>query len=575
MASGRGGRRPYWSVPVVPELATASEGRLLAYALMEDAQGAGHRAALVGLEELDLVAQQRGWDEVAFLALAGKALYGLVHDTDRATVAQQMKALKARAEPMANPAMTALALALNAVAAGERGDGAALLADAGQAVALVANEELLAVDRSTVLVVCAAAYNTLSLWELADDLYDAASALAPFCEIAVQEPAIAMNRMLIRLEWATALFELGDEPGALNQLSRASDAAEAALTVSGLPALWQLDVAACRDLLAFVILAHSDGGAGILAAEALNTWRAMLADHRSALLDRDDVEMLPLLDAFVVLSMFRLGRLTEAVEAARLLGARGSTSSGARSFPVWVRAVVLAGKTPNEATTAFQEYALVVARARWNARRGVLAAARSKIASEGLGAQHAQLAREVLLDPLTGLSNRREFDEWLVASPTEPSVAALLLIDLDAFKDVNDVHGHGVGDEVLRRVAQLVTSHVRSHDMALRLGGDEFAIVMAEPLTASASPSASVAGLEAIALSRARALEAAVADADWAELAEGLAIRVSMGVATGLLGPQHPQGSVELYRKADARLYDAKSALSGPSAPAVPATPGW
>jgi diguanylate cyclase (GGDEF)-like protein len=542
---------------------------LLAYALMEDAQGEHHRAAFNGLVALEAEARQRAWQDVEFLAAAGQALYALVHSSDRALVAQRMSALTARAEGLGSPALTALALALGAVAAGERGDGAALLADAGQAVVLVADENLDAVDRSTVLVVCAAAYNTLSLWELADDLYDAASALAPFCEIAVQEPAIAMNRILIRLEWATALFELGDEPAALAQLERAATAVAAALTVPNLPPLWQLDVAACRDLLAFVTLAHSDAAAGVVSAEALNSWRAVLADHRIALHEGDDVEMLPLLDAFVVLSLFRLGRRTEAVESARLLGARGSTSSGARSFPLWVRAHVLAGESPNEATSAAREYGVLVARARWNARRGVLAAARSRIASEGLGAEHAQLARDVLLDPLTGLSNRREFDEWLATAPAHGSVAALLLIDLDAFKDVNDVHGHAVGDEVLRRVAKVVTRHVRSHDMALRLGGDEFAVVMTEELNGSMSPSESVDALEEIAVKRARALEAAVADTDYGDLAEGLSVRVSLGVATGLLGPKHPDGAERLYRTADTRLYVAKSE------PAAQATPGW
>ena len=75
----------------------------------------------------------------------------------------------------------------------------------------------------------------------------------------------------------------------------------------------------------------------------------------------------------------------------------------------------------------------------------MLTAARSKIVEEKLTAEHAILAREVMLDPLTGLENRRAFDHWLASAPTQSRPTALLLIDLDAFKDVNDRHGHAVG----------------------------------------------------------------------------------------------------------------------------------
>lgn len=88
-------------------------------------------------------------------------------------------------------------------------------------------------------------------------------------------------------------------------------------------------------------------------------------------------------------------------------------------------------------------------------------------------------------DPLTGLLNRRGFDDALagvLARTTPERVLALYMLDLDGFKPVNDQFGHGVGDEVLRMVAQRLRGCVRAGDGVARLGGDEF-VVMAEGLT--------------------------------------------------------------------------------------------
>ena len=134
----------------------------------------------------------------------------------------------------------------------------------------------------------------------------------------------------------------------------------------------------------------------------------------------------------------------------------------------------------------------------------MLVAARSRIAGERLSAERDRLARDVLLDPLTGLSNRRCFDDWLATVPDRDRAAALLLVDVDDFKVVNDVYGHAVGDEALRRVARLVAAHVRPGDLALRLGGDEFAMVLADRDGADHGDSGGLAELREIAVERAR-----------------------------------------------------------------------
>jgi diguanylate cyclase (GGDEF)-like protein len=102
-------------------------------------------------------------------------------------------------------------------------------------------------------------------------------------------------------------------------------------------------------------------------------------------------------------------------------------------------------------------------------------------ATEGM-ARDRELSHRAAHDPLTGLTNRFEFERRLTESVERyrhiQRPATLLLIDLDRFKVVNDTGGHAAGDEVLRRVAQLLTSIVRDSHAVSRLGGDEFAILL-------------------------------------------------------------------------------------------------
>jgi diguanylate cyclase len=97
-------------------------------------------------------------------------------------------------------------------------------------------------------------------------------------------------------------------------------------------------------------------------------------------------------------------------------------------------------------------------------------------------ARDRELSHRAAHDPLTGLTNRFEFerrlDECVERYRHIQRPATLLLIDLDRFKAVNDTSGHAAGDEVLRRVAQTLTSVVRDSDSVSRLGGDEFAILL-------------------------------------------------------------------------------------------------
>ena len=88
-----------------------------------------------------------------------------------------------------------------------------------------------------------------------------------------------------------------------------------------------------------------------------------------------------------------------------------------------------------------------------------------------------RLAHDAAHDPLTGLPNRRRMQDVLDASLQDAAVA-VLFVDLDGFKPVNDAHGHEAGDELLRQVAHRLISCVREDDVLARVGGDEFVVLM-------------------------------------------------------------------------------------------------
>ncbi|ADC70617.1 diguanylate cyclase [Thioalkalivibrio sp. K90mix] len=104
-----------------------------------------------------------------------------------------------------------------------------------------------------------------------------------------------------------------------------------------------------------------------------------------------------------------------------------------------------------------------------------------------LEASNMELEQLTLTDPLTGLGNRRAFQEAIEKDVAlfrrHGDPASLLILDLDAFKQINDTHGHEGGDRILRRFAELLQDRVRTTDLVCRLGGEEFAVFLrrAEP----------------------------------------------------------------------------------------------
>jgi len=164
---------------------------------------------------------------------------------------------------------------------------------------------------------------------------------------------------------------------------------------------------------------------------------------------------------------------------------------------------------------------------------------------------------EALIDPVTGLPNRRDFDAefgQLVARSTGP--IALVLLDLDHFKRVNDRFSHLVGDDVLRICARLLRESSRDHDLVARFGGEEFAVVL---------PGAELP----IALVVCERMRRGIEEFAWSTLHPGLAVTASLGCAVGLPGTT----TQELLGEADRHLYAAKAAGRNAVMPAAPPGP--
>jgi len=164
----------------------------------------------------------------------------------------------------------------------------------------------------------------------------------------------------------------------------------------------------------------------------------------------------------------------------------------------------------------------------------------------------ALLKSQATVDSLTGLVNRRVLDEALSSALTSrptPRGTALVLVDVDSFKSINDQHGHPVGDDALSHIAGVLRTVVRAGDAVLsRMGGDELAVLLPD-----CPPDVAVRRANEV-LDAVRSTPLPLADGTL------LAISVSLGVAHA---PTHAEGLEALYAAADAALYAAKRAGRG------------
>jgi diguanylate cyclase (GGDEF)-like protein len=152
-----------------------------------------------------------------------------------------------------------------------------------------------------------------------------------------------------------------------------------------------------------------------------------------------------------------------------------------------------------------------------------------------------QFERWSLEDSLTGIANRRFFEQTLAKRLESDVPVALAMIDVDQFKAINDTFSHQVGDRALQTVASLLTAAVRENDLPARLAGDEFVVLFED------------AGSE-LATQICQRIRAAVIGFDWETIAQGLRVSVSIGVAVAAKGDT----ADTLLKRSDLSMYADK-----------------
>jgi two-component system cell cycle response regulator len=169
---------------------------------------------------------------------------------------------------------------------------------------------------------------------------------------------------------------------------------------------------------------------------------------------------------------------------------------------------------------------------------------------ESTMADNARLEQLAHTDPLTQILNRRALTERITAEMERAlrydATLALLMIDLDHFKRVNDTYGHLVGDDVLRDVAQLLTETIRGNDIVARYGGEEFLVLL---------PETDDGGAESFA----ERIRVAIEAHDFNSAAEGSALKLTASIGVAVFPAARIESVEDLFARADAALYRAKA----------------
>jgi diguanylate cyclase (GGDEF)-like protein len=485
-----------------------------AYRLIEAAQGHNDAAAI---DRAEREAIAHGWDDVRLLMHMARSLACLEDGVDDTA---HVDAMVDAAERLGDPALLSLAVALRALRrAGRRrtatrGESAAALLVRAVVLLDEADETVPVVHRAAALIEVGCVAHELGFWELALEYYElTAQALAAgpvngWAEtIRRQARVVAINSIDLALDWASCQIAIGEWEAAAVRARSALATGDP--TDSGWPPVWVEEVRGMRHLLAAIAGDPGSPAEGRVAALGSAISAARTGDGEKA------------------------ARLAE--EAGEDLGTPVPT--GTRLLRLH-----LAGKRPGTNPAAIR-YGDELATMRWNDRLDRMSGMRDAIAVERRRRDHEQLRRDLVVDELTGLANRRGYQAYLETAGADragESAYAVLMIDVDHFKAVNDGFGHDIGDLVLARLGQILAVHVRQSDLAARLGGDEFVVILADVHTG-------------VPVTRAQQILDAVRAHPWHELADGLRVSVSIGVHHG-----SRRELPSLLTDADRSLYNAK-----------------
>ncbi|MDF2967027.1 MAG: Cellulose synthesis regulatory protein [Nocardioidaceae bacterium] len=503
--------------------------RLDAHRLVQRVQTGDYEAEVQASLES---AEKNGWSEVVRVLLYADLVRVWVRrDADPGTTIQR---LYERAERDGDPVMLAAALASRAEYQYESSSATVrerANRDLARAVALLRAGGGGALERGTAFIDCGLAYRQRELWELEEQMYACAAATLPDCEEPLLEGALRLNQTVVRVHQACGLREIG-EFDALRLLGRRSAAAS---TWSDLAS----DGFGVEERVARHLLARLLDESPREASAALDH-QLTVAQHPGELPEHG---MLRLADALHAAQEGDWAQVAEQTATAMtLLGNEVGPPVIALTLRLAAQAGVAGGSPGIGPELAYGDWS---ARRRWDARQQLLSAARAGLETEQLRVERDEHAHQAHVDELTGLANRRGYTRHAQRIRSRGSTIAALLVDVDAFKAVNDTFGHTVGDSVLVLVSSVLSTGIRPGDLVARLGGDEFVVLLDRVDAASA---------------RARAADtmARLALVDWARLATGLDVTISIGVAAG--PGSDPE---EILLRADRALYQSKARGGG------------
>lgn len=469
-------------------------------------------------------AEEQAWPEVERVLLYAAAVRALW--LSGADAAARVADLLTRSEQDGDDPLHAAALAMRAethlrqgtsALEAERADG-----DLALAAALLEMPTGQALERVSAFICCASAYAERELWELEAEMYAKAADLLPGCELELPALVVLHNRAFTYLYAACALEEVGQHEDAKVQCRLGMDQVEEALA-AGMPEDFEASVRGVRYLLAAI--------AEDPRPESLDS----ILEATTPLLHQHSVGSVHLAEA---LRALRAGDHAAALRAVEV--AEPKLAFDPRSTELALALCVAARASAPDAAGAIR-YGRHNATLRRHARLRLLAAARARLETERLRMERDAFARHALEDELTGLANRHGYNRWLEERGNAGSgPIAVVIMDVDRFKDVNDVHGHQVGDQVLRRVGRLLAAATRSTDLVARMGGDEFVVLMPDLA-------------EREGLDRALELLHAIRSESWHTLSPALRLTVSCGIAAGSVADAH-----DLLGRADSALYQAK-----------------
>ncbi len=472
------------------------------------------------IEEIVDEASERGWPEIVMAGLYLEAIR--CRPEGKEAHLEAIARLLKRAEAEGDAVMSALALAKRARVLTSAADPALSVAaemDLARASVLIDGAEGMPSWRARAHINCAIAYGQRDLWELEDQHYRAAEAvLGGEREESRLWRGIVYNRAEFQLDWTCAMRELGETEAVAHHAAVAADFLRVA-QISAMPASWREELRIFAALLGAI--APSVGGPSPEVVPAEGDFAGYV--HLARALSAPDAE--------------RAAR--EAAAAVESIDP--DTQSRAHSLALCVAAEIEVASLGSE--TAGIRYARRLALRHYAVRLSSLASMQSLLSAERLRSEHDLLSKRVFLDDLTRLGNRRALVDYVESLAAQGvSSIALVLLDVDGFKAINDTYGHRVGDEVLIHLAAVLRDGVRNGDLAVRLGGDEFLLVLASMEREAARR-------------RAETILAGIAAAPWEQISPGLQLTASLGLAFGR--PQELEGLTE---RADIALYSSKAA---------------